>query len=65
MNNITITINDSLYEQIMRRSIAQNSTPEEFIQDMLIHAFQAAEVSVEDASDYVLKKNNELYMRLA
>lgn len=66
MTNITVAIDDTLLAEIQRRSEKENSTPEKIIQNILIQELNGdIEVTFEQALDYILKKNHELYKRLA
>ncbi len=66
MTNILVGVDDTTLARILERADNENTSPEHVIQNALKQLFDIdADVAFEDAMEYVLKKNSELYKRLA
>ncbi|MEE9302471.1 MAG: hypothetical protein V3U84_01680 [Thiotrichaceae bacterium] len=63
MKTIQVSVEDNLYDDLMTL-IAQIPNDKIHI-EQVIQPDTKPEVSAQEASDYVLKKNTELYERLA
>jgi len=61
---ITIELDDQVYEQLTKSAQDQGHTVEEYLQHLASDSLQR-EVAFDSTMQYVLKKNEELYRRLA
>ena len=64
MTTITIPLADERLAQLRMRASLSGLTPEEFLQRRVEELLKQPE-EFREAADYVLKKNAELYRRLA
>ncbi|BAU05269.1 DNA-binding protein [Fischerella major NIES-592] len=65
MNSITIQIPDEDLEKLQATATRLGVSIEELVLMGVEQLLKQSEVSFQDAMDYVLKKNTELYKRLA
>jgi hypothetical protein len=65
MNTITITLPDDRLLKLRETATHLNVSPEELVQVSIEELLTRPEEAFQRAVDYVLKKNTELYRRLA
>jgi hypothetical protein len=65
MNTITITLPDDRLLKLRETATHLNVSPEELVQVSIEELLTRPEEAFQRAVDYVLKKNAELYRRLA
>jgi predicted transcriptional regulator len=65
MTNLTITIPEDRLQKLKELAARFRVTPEELVQMSLEEILARPEESFQQAVNYVLKKNAELYRRLA
>jgi predicted transcriptional regulator len=64
MTTLTITISDSVKERLDEKAAELGQSIDQIVENS-IEAFLGRNQRIKDATDYVLKKNEELYRRLA
>ena len=65
MATITITLADDQFAQLQAIATQQGLTVESLVQAKIATLVDQPQPSFQEASDYVLQKNAELYQRLA
>lgn len=65
MSNITITLSDDLLSKLHERATQLGITPEELVHAGIEELLTLPDEDFQRSMDYVLKKNTELYRRLA
>ena len=65
MTVLTISVSDEAANQLRERSSRLGVTPEDLARAGINDMLRATDEKVRSAMDYVLKKNEELYRRLA
>ncbi len=65
MTDITITLPDERLAKLRERAAAYGVSAEELVRAGIDHLIGGPDEEFEKAADYVLKKNAELYRRLA
>ncbi|MDW7712500.1 MAG: hypothetical protein SCH98_18710 [Deferrisomatales bacterium] len=65
MTNITVSIPDDRFAQLQAAASKLRTTPEELVRASIDDLLAQPEESFLEAVGYVLKKNAELYRRLA
>jgi hypothetical protein len=65
METITITLPDDRLTQLKERATRYNVSPEELVRVSIEELLARPDDAFQDAVNYVLKKNSELYRRLA
>ena len=65
MDTITITLPDDRLLKLKERASHFNISPEELVQASIEELLTRPDEAFQDAVDYILKKNAELYQRLA
>ena len=65
MSSITITLSDDLLSKLHERATQLGITPEELVHAGIEELLTLPDEDFQRSMDYVLKKNAELYRRLA
>lgn len=65
MSTITVPLSDDSMQQLRHLATEAKSTPEDLIRACVEEWLQRANPDFIAAADYVLRKNTELYRRLA
>jgi antitoxin FitA len=65
MTDITITLPEGRLAKLKEMASAYGISPEELVRASVDQLVEGPEVEFKKAADYVLKKNEELYQRLA
>ena len=65
MTNLTVSISDDRFAKLKEVAVKLGVTPEELAVASIEDLLARPEDSFEEAVEYVLKKNAELYRRLA
>jgi hypothetical protein len=65
MDTITITLPDDRLLKLKERASHFSISPEELVQVSIEELLTRPDEAFQDAVDYILKKNAELYQRLA
>lgn len=65
MTSLTITLSDDRMIKLQEIAARLRVTPEELARLSIEELLASPEASFQEAADYVLKKNAELYRRLA
>ncbi len=65
MYKIEITLTDSIAQKLKARAAQVNMSPEEYAAVSVQQSLEDKTLSFDKSADYVLKKNAELYKRLA
>lgn len=65
MNKFAIELSDEQAERLRERAREANLTPERLLNDGIERWLTAPDLDFAEAAAYVLKKNRELYRRLA
>ena len=65
MTTITIPVSDNRLAQLRLRADQSGLTPEEFLSQQVEHLLDQPDEQFREAAAYVLRKNAELYRRLA
>lgn len=65
MYKIEITLTDSIAQKLKVRASQVNLSPEEYAAVSLQQSLENKTLSFDQAAEYILKKNAELYKRLA
>ncbi len=65
MTNLTVTISDDRFAKLKEVAKGLLVTPEELVAASIKDLLARPEDDFEEAVEYVLKKNKELYQRLA
>jgi hypothetical protein len=65
MNTITVTLSDERLSKLKEKADELGLTPEELVRVSIEELLSRPENAFRQAVEYVLKKNRELYQRLA
>lgn len=65
MNTITVTLSDERLSELKEKADELGLTPEELVRVSIEELLSHPEDAFRQAIEYVLKKNKELYQRLA
>lgn len=65
MNTITVTLSDERLSELKEKADELGLTPEELVRISIEELLSRPEAAFQQAVEYVLKKNKELYQRLA
>ena len=65
MSTLTITLPEERMKELQHLASRLGSSPEKLVEASIAELVQQAEPSIHRAITYVLKKNQELYKRLA
>jgi len=65
MNNVMISLPDDRFLQLKEMAVRFRVTPEELAMVSIFNLLRQPEDVFQDATNYVLRKNSELYKRLA
>lgn len=65
MTTITIQLPDDIFQNLQQMAEQYEVSPQELVQASIKQLLAAPEQSFDQALDYVLHKNQELYQRLA
>ncbi len=65
MSSLTIAIPDERMEELKEKAARLKVSPEELVLASIQELLARPEETFEQAADYVLKKNQELYRRLS
>ena len=65
MEKITIALPDDQLTQLKERATRYNVSPEELVRVSIEELLTRPDDAFQDAVNYILKKNSELYRRLA
>jgi hypothetical protein len=65
METITITLPDDRLTQLKERATRYNVSPEELVRVSIEELLARPDDAFQDAVNYILKKNSELYRRLS
>jgi antitoxin FitA len=65
MTEITITLSEDRLAQLKKMASAYGISPEELVRAGIDQLVEGPAAEFKKAADYVLKKNEELYQRLA
>jgi hypothetical protein len=65
MATITIAVSDERLIRLRERAAAAGLTPEEYVGQRLAPLLDQPSHEFQEAAEYVLRKNQELYRRLA
>jgi hypothetical protein len=65
MNTITVTLSDERLSELKEKADELGLTPEELVRVSIEELLSRPEDAFRQAVEYVLKKNKELYQRLA
>jgi hypothetical protein len=65
MTTVTIPLTDEQAAELHSRATQTGLTPEEFLRQRVEQLLETPEGEFRSAAEYVLKKNAELYRRLA
>ena len=65
MNTITVTLSDERLSELKVKADELGLTPEELVRVSIEELLSRPEATFQQAVEYVLKKNKELYQRLA
>jgi predicted transcriptional regulator len=65
MNQITIKLSQEQYQQLQQIANQQDISPEKILESKIVEWLQESQTDFNQAANYVLTKNSELYQRLA
>ena len=65
MNQITIKLSQEQYQQLQQIANQQDISPEKILESKIAEWLQESQTDFNQAANYVLTKNSELYQRLA
>lgn len=65
MTNLTIALSNDLMTKLQELAKHHNVTPEDLVRASVEELVASPEEAFQDALDYVLQKNEQLYQRLA
>ncbi|MSP39790.1 MAG: DNA-binding protein [Deltaproteobacteria bacterium] len=65
MSTITVTVSDDRLSKLQEIAKRYNITPEDLVRVTIDELIARPEEAFQQAADYVLNKNSELYRRLA
>jgi hypothetical protein len=65
MNQITIKLSQEQYQQLQQIANQQDISPEKILESKIAEWLQESQTDFNQAVNYVLTKNSELYQRLA
>ena len=64
MNQITIKLSQEQYQQLQQIANQQDISPEKILESKIVEWLQESQTDFNQAANYVLTKNSELYQRL-
>ena len=65
MNQITIKLSQEQYQELQQIANQQDISPEKILESKIAEWLQESQIDFNQAVNYVLTKNSELYQRLA